>query len=416
MTIHQNEGATWLEESKKVKMRGPRRAVERRAASSTYQRARTKEKRGKGETYGLGVDQEVGLWYSTVENPSEELAWTWRYPTPRFADPGERAPSYPPHDMPARKAVIGASRPLTDGKQSWIRNKHEIKKIKKALTRPRVETTGLAGTCGATTKMSQASSQEAVTVWRMTGFWQIFPELPRVLFPRVTACLRVKNLREFSRLSDNSDDEGEPEISGSSRSSTPDSDDIEPSALFIASRPPAHPIASPVPDEPLTITVDQAESADDSIPQAANPAPLTNQDSNTLSGLPKPRRVAKRPADSTESAANDPDLPLASAADSQRSEHNGLKTRSGRATKKSKKLIVVSDDEDEESKVCTAPNCTVYDDSPMVACSGPACTFQAHLCCVGIKVDDRPTQWFCDDDCRENAGGRARKRRKLKGD
>ncbi|KAJ7443766.1 hypothetical protein B0H11DRAFT_1931434 [Mycena galericulata] len=223
-------------------------------------------------------------------------------------------------------------------------------------------------------------------------------------------------LGEFSRLSDNSDDEGEPEISGSSRSSTPDSDDIEPSALFIASQPPAHPIASPVPDEPLTITVDQAESADDSIPQAANPAPLTNQDSNTLSGLPKPRRVAKRPADSTESAANDPDLPLASAADSQRSEHNGLKTRSGRATKKSKKLIVVSDDEDEESKVCTAPNCTVYDDSPMVACSGPACTFQAHLCCVGIKVDDRPTQWFCDDDCRENAGGRARKRRKLKGD
>ncbi|KAJ7429017.1 hypothetical protein B0H11DRAFT_1946378 [Mycena galericulata] len=223
-------------------------------------------------------------------------------------------------------------------------------------------------------------------------------------------------LGEFSRLPGNSDDEVEADISGSSRSSSPDIDDSptelrplsplnddelpEPSALLVPSTPPTHLIAPTVTDEPPPMVVDQFEAAADPIPHASDHAPLTTeQDSNTSSGRPKPRRIPKRSANSTESAADDPDPPVTST-DAQQSGQSGSKTRSGRVTKKTKKLIILSDDEDEESRACTSPNCTVLDESPMIACSGPACTFLAHLCCVGIKANDPPTLWFCDDDCR----------------
>ncbi|KAJ7906531.1 hypothetical protein B0H13DRAFT_2333370 [Mycena leptocephala] len=141
-------------------------------------------------------------------------------------------------------------------------------------------------------------------------------------------------LGEFSQLSDDSDEEGEPEISDSSRSSTPDIDDIihsptqlrplspdddlpEPSALFVASQPPTHPIAPSCSDEPPAIVVDQVESAADPICHASDPAPMTTgHDSNTSSGRPKPRRIPKRLADSMESAADDP-APLVTSTDAQ---------------------------------------------------------------------------------------------------
>ncbi|KAJ7740427.1 hypothetical protein DFH07DRAFT_778362 [Mycena maculata] len=65
-----------------------------------------------------------------------------------------------------------------------------------------------------------------------------------------------------------------------------------------------------------------------------------------------------------------------------------------------KKMIVLSDEEMEE-KSCCVPNCTMTEPNlPMVACSGPACDSQVHLCCVGSKAKDNipPPEWFCDDD------------------
>ncbi|KAJ7753931.1 hypothetical protein DFH07DRAFT_773945 [Mycena maculata] len=65
-----------------------------------------------------------------------------------------------------------------------------------------------------------------------------------------------------------------------------------------------------------------------------------------------------------------------------------------------KKMIVLSDKEMEE-KSCCVPNCTMTElNLPMLACSGPACDSQLHLCCVGSKANDNipPPEWFCDND------------------
>ncbi|KAJ7927088.1 hypothetical protein B0H13DRAFT_1861627 [Mycena leptocephala] len=86
--------------------------------------------------------------------------------------------------------------------------------------------------------------------------------------------------------------------------------------------------------------------------------------------------------------------------------------RSRRAS--AKRRIILSDDEGEEG--CSAPDCTITENEPMVMCSGPAFVvrsnilFQAHLCCVGLKT--MPVEWYCDDNCVENAGGRVRKKRR----
>ncbi|KAJ7258552.1 hypothetical protein C8J57DRAFT_1340962 [Mycena rebaudengoi] len=67
--------------------------------------------------------------------------------------------------------------------------------------------------------------------------------------------------------------------------------------------------------------------------------------------------------------------------------------------------VILSDDE----KDCDDPGCAETGDLETIACSGPACTSKFHLCCRGLKK--KPTgAWFCDDFCRENAGGRARKK------
>ena len=82
-------------------------------------------------------------------------------------------------------------------------------------------------------------------------------------------------------------------------------------------------------------------------------------------------------------------------------------------------------------QVCADPDCSMEGDLPMIQCMGPGCssqvsisikidlradqtTLQYHRCCAGIHetAEDAVDEWFCDADCRVNAGrGRKRARR-----
>ncbi|KAI0726913.1 hypothetical protein C8Q72DRAFT_887194 [Fomitopsis betulina] len=44
-----------------------------------------------------------------------------------------------------------------------------------------------------------------------------------------------------------------------------------------------------------------------------------------------------------------------------------------------------------------------------VRCKGPACGQWFHYACVNLTAAPEDTDWFCDDDCRANAGVRVRK-------
>ncbi|KAJ7908013.1 hypothetical protein B0H13DRAFT_2017604 [Mycena leptocephala] len=167
-----------------------------------------------------------------------------------------------------------------------------------------------------------------------------------------------------------------------------------------------------VPAESATVAAVQLPT-DDGVPAVTGPSPSTIGQSalNPPPERPKPRSIAKRKAASMDSSSP-PDVsdsvgPSAQTADPQESLFS---TRFGRVPKKSKKMIVMSDNDDNIQ--CSAPDCTVGDANiPMVACSGPACDSQAHICCIGMKAKDvDSTEWFCDHDCRDNSGQRNRKR------
>ncbi|KAJ6459302.1 hypothetical protein C8R45DRAFT_942329 [Mycena sanguinolenta] len=69
-----------------------------------------------------------------------------------------------------------------------------------------------------------------------------------------------------------------------------------------------------------------------------------------------------------------------------------------RSTRAVKRRIVQSDTEEDDG--CSSPDCTITGSEPM-----------AHLCCVGLTHE--PAEWYCDDNCKENAGGRVRKKKKV---
>ncbi|KAJ6628359.1 hypothetical protein B0H10DRAFT_2184863 [Mycena sp. CBHHK59/15] len=76
----------------------------------------------------------------------------------------------------------------------------------------------------------------------------------------------------------------------------------------------------------------------------------------------------------------------------------------------------VDSDDDEEPgvhiQVCGDPDCSMEGDLPMIQCMGPGCSSQYHRCCAGIQeseTEDAVEEWFCDEDCRVNAG-RGRKK------
>ncbi|KAJ7303109.1 hypothetical protein DFH08DRAFT_825958 [Mycena albidolilacea] len=82
----------------------------------------------------------------------------------------------------------------------------------------------------------------------------------------------------------------------------------------------------------------------------------------------------------------------------------------------SRRRTVVSSDEEDEEEGCSISGCTITGSEPMVTCLWPACSTQSHLCCAGLKLTDLTiVEWFCDDNCREDAGGRVRKRRRIAG-
>ncbi|KAJ7906341.1 hypothetical protein B0H13DRAFT_2020788 [Mycena leptocephala] len=178
-------------------------------------------------------------------------------------------------------------------------------------------------------------------------------------------------------------------------------DDLpSPNALLTHYDPSAQFIEPRVPAESATVATVQLPT-EDRVPAVTGPSPSTAGQSplNPPSERPKPRRIVKRRASLMDSP---PDV-SGSVGPSADPEESLLTTRFGR-------LIVMSDNDDDIQ--CSAPDCTVGDvNIPMVACSGPACDSQAHICCIGIKAKDiDSTEWFCDHDCRDNSGQRNRKR------
>ncbi|KAJ6612497.1 hypothetical protein B0H10DRAFT_1952291 [Mycena sp. CBHHK59/15] len=134
------------------------------------------------------------------------------------------------------------------------------------------------------------------------------------------------------------------------------------------------------------------------------------QPSATPQVRPKPRMIAKKPQ--VETQVDDEPMPVA--VPELPTEPHPLSThKSARVSKPSKRRIVLSEDE-EGDLCCTSPDCTMTGDLPMVACLGPACQSRVHLCCIGIKAKPNtlPEEWFCDDECRENAGGRRKRTRR----
>ncbi|KAJ6532202.1 hypothetical protein B0H10DRAFT_2128662 [Mycena sp. CBHHK59/15] len=56
---------------------------------------------------------------------------------------------------------------------------------------------------------------------------------------------------------------------------------------------------------------------------------------------------------------------------------------------------------------------TLIESLPEAVGFNRVCWASVHICCVGIKQQDvSGTEWFCDDDCRENAGGRRKRARR----
>lgn len=67
------------------------------------------------------------------------------------------------------------------------------------------------------------------------------------------------------------------------------------------------------------------------------------------------------------------DSSLLSASLTQTEVQTSSATRYGRVPRKSRKLTILSDEEDQDTS-CSAPDCTVTDTNlPMAVCSGPAC-------------------------------------------
>ncbi|KAK6977813.1 hypothetical protein R3P38DRAFT_2809893 [Favolaschia claudopus] len=77
--------------------------------------------------------------------------------------------------------------------------------------------------------------------------------------------------------------------------------------------------------------------------------------------------------------------------------------RQRRTRKKPNRRQIMSSDDDDEPQRCSAPNCTIVDTNEQLA----------HLCCVGLHNTGTLPEWYCDDDCRENAGQTVRKRRRI---
>ncbi|KAJ6583639.1 hypothetical protein B0H10DRAFT_2096937 [Mycena sp. CBHHK59/15] len=140
--------------------------------------------------------------------------------------------------------------------------------------------------------------------------------------------------------------------------------------------------STPISIAPVSATDAPPLSTVASIPGSAAPSDLSQPTSNVLA-------VNAEAADQEELAAP-------------------ITRRSTRVSRK--RRVVVSDDEAEEVG-CSAPNCTITDDEPMVVCSGPACGSRAHLCCVGLET--KPAEWYCDDSCLKNAGQTVRKKRRV---
>ncbi|KAF8910005.1 hypothetical protein CPB84DRAFT_1743507 [Gymnopilus junonius] len=67
---------------------------------------------------------------------------------------------------------------------------------------------------------------------------------------------------------------------------------------------------------------------------------------------------------------------------------------------------------DDGSVVCNDPGCGIpIEDVNLVQCLGPGCKFVYHLTCRGL-FEKPKTAWFCNDDCRKNAGFRVAAKQK----
>ncbi|KAJ6562689.1 hypothetical protein B0H10DRAFT_1966452 [Mycena sp. CBHHK59/15] len=181
-------------------------------------------------------------------------------------------------------------------------------------------------------------------------------------------------LGEFSRLSDDQGDEPDDESDSSSRSPSPDIEDERqsptplrplspmeeeddlpsPSDLLTHSRPPTQSIEPRVQADSATVAAARVLT-DDPVPAATDLSSSTTSQT-TQSERPKPRRIAKR------------------------------------------KLALVDLPADSSG--------SIVGPSAEQQLSLPTTGF-GHTSAVWVS---KPTEWYCDDDCRENSGRRSRKR------
>ena len=144
-----------------------------------------------------------------------------------------------------------------------------------------------------------------------------------------------------------------------------DNDLLVPSALLSVPEPPTHSMNHGIPNESVT---DCVEFRDDPIPPAAD----TSQSTSAQTEQPIPHSILKSKVDLDDLPASATDLPATNQIPQPLANlvSSGLTTRSRRVPKKSKKLIVLSDEEDEETRFCSIPHCTVTNGYlPMVACN-----------------------------------------------
>ncbi|KAJ6546314.1 hypothetical protein B0H10DRAFT_2202838 [Mycena sp. CBHHK59/15] len=190
-------------------------------------------------------------------------------------------------------------------------------------------------------------------------------------------------LGEFSRLSDDQGDEPDDESDSSSHSPSPDIEDerqsptplrpLSPmeeeddlpslSDLLTHSRPPAQSIEPRVQADSATVAAARVLT-DDPVPAATDLSSSTTRQT-TQSERPKPRRIAKRKLALVDSPADSSGSIVGPSAEQQLLLPT---TRFGRVPKKSKKLVVLSDDDNEDVSCCIQ-NCMVVDANiPMVTC------------------------------------------------
>lgn len=86
---------------------------------------------------------------------------------------------------------------------------------------------------------------------------------------------------------------------------------------------------------------------------------------------------------------------------------NLVASSSGRHLRKRTRKIILDDEDCFDCGKVVESDST---DASIIRCMGPGCSSVAHLRCLGM-LEEPKEAWFCDDDCKSNAGLRTKRRR-----